>query len=426
MTDKVLKSEEITEVIESLNESTEKEFEEKILSKALLDKEAFSNQYNPWQKEAGQKLIGNFSRIINELPLEDGDENAETFSWLDYDEEMSHIIPKKSMDKHNRKLRYAIPNHVQGNIEEANLFLCLTNPNIADKFDVKGRKYNRNILDFHQAFRKYVTKDGRVFENPDPSSHLENFQSSDNSETQKLVLQHIFNDEKSEVEDEIESLLKNDRDNEEVISDLKDKLKNYYYTKQYFRKILHEKEFNGLIDYIIEYVENNDRDSVKDYFKNIKTCNLESFPFRSTMPDIKKNGKGIGNNILSTQNDVILFSARIIIRRIALYIQNAKQESEKPSFIFRRFNDSWRQSIIEVLKKDYLFSNDEVEIVLAYLRKYYFYTFLSIDTDNSQSSGGVSEGNVYHFTTKKGKVTEEPIGVEGLKYFREMILPEQK
>ncbi|UXR83171.1 hypothetical protein [Staphylococcus sp. IVB6214] len=422
MTEKTLKSEEIIKAIESLDESTEKAFEEKILSKALLNKEAFLNQYNPWQKEAGQKLIGNFSRIINKLPLEDGDKNAETFSWLDYDEKMSNIIPKITTDIDKNKMHYAMPNHVQGNIETANLFLCLTNPSIAGKFAVDDKSYQNNILNFHEAFLKIIDKN-KVIVNPDPSAHLENFQSYDNDVTKDLVYQHIVNNGKSEVEDEIIRLLDEKNDDNLIKKEVENQFDNYYYLKSYYKWVLHNDEVKGLQKYILNHL--NDREGIIKHFQNIKTCNLESFPYRSTNPNLSNKGDGLGDEILGTKNDIILFSSRIIMRRIALYINGGKDENEKPSFIFRRFNDVWEDSLKKVLLDDYSFSENELDKVLGYLRIHFFYTFTSIDNDFKLTKGHITKGNVYHFTSENSKVIEEPIGIEGLKYFRKMILPDQ-
>ena len=117
-------------------------------------------------------------------------------------------------------------------------------------------------------------------------------------------------------------------------------------------------------------------------------CNLESFPFRSTVPNLGNDG--FGRKLLNNKNKTVLLSARIILRRIALYLNS--ETSEKPIFIFRRFNDAWRNSIENVLTEDYKVENEEINDFVNYLEKNYFYTFGRRDVNNLSSALITKEG----------------------------------
>ena len=71
--------------------------------------------YSPWVDKNVDLLIENFFKSLKN--------DSTTFSWLNIEENLPNSTEKS--------IRYGIPNHIRGNIDEATLFLCLVNPNIA-------------------------------------------------------------------------------------------------------------------------------------------------------------------------------------------------------------------------------------------------------------------------------------------------------
>ncbi|HHA7648763.1 TPA: hypothetical protein ACOP47_002194, partial [Streptococcus pneumoniae] len=70
--------------------------------------------YSPWNNFNIEKMIESFNKALQS--------NSNNFSWLDIEED----LPKST----DVDIKYGLPNHIKGNIDEATLFLCLVNPNI--------------------------------------------------------------------------------------------------------------------------------------------------------------------------------------------------------------------------------------------------------------------------------------------------------
>lgn len=94
------------------------------------DKDKFLETFSPWHKGEGEDLIKEFVNSIN-----NPDSNND-FSWLDIldkdkrwgklpDEETKNEIEDKT--KHVN-MRYQIPTHFHGDIDNAVLFCCMENP----------------------------------------------------------------------------------------------------------------------------------------------------------------------------------------------------------------------------------------------------------------------------------------------------------
>ena len=128
-------------------------------------------------------------------------------------------------------------------------------------------------------------------------------------------------------------------------------------------------------------VELDDLTELKNMSKHI--ANLEAYPFRSKKPNFK---------FTEAESKVSMFSARIIIWRICKAIIEFKEQDDKgnlrPIFLFRRFNDGWKPSIMNVLTVDLGFSSDEAEDIVEELLQTYFLTIQKIDYKNTTSSIG--------------------------------------
>ena len=94
------------------------------------NKEKFLEEFSPWHQEKGQELIKKFVDNVN------NDNSTDDFSWLDIldkdrqwekpgDEEIKKEVKDKS--KHVN-MRYQIPTHFHGDIDNAVLFYCMENP----------------------------------------------------------------------------------------------------------------------------------------------------------------------------------------------------------------------------------------------------------------------------------------------------------
>lgn len=258
------------------------------------------------------------------------------FSWLKID----NGLYKELKDKNGRaaSIDYGIPSHVRGDVKNGTVFLCLVNPNI----DVKVAMCEAVQMKNNKDIKKYIF----------------------NSSSKGGILYKEL--EKNGLE------------------------KPGYYTDKYL---------NGLLKIIndSENVENNENSI---YYKEIskKIVNLEAFPFRSSSPNFaRKTTKDYENRfancLVKSTSKVSMLSARIIIWKILEYINNPKGKV-KPVFIFRRFNQAWRPSIENVLRKDF-FEKDKddsvkedkainiaIDNIIKELHKEYFYTLRHLDNDN--------------------------------------------
>ena len=122
----------LKDVIEKIFEQAllDKDKPKDILDTVLEDKAEFLKIFNPWQNNEGQKLIRKFVNTIN-----NPDSNKD-FSWLeilDGDEQWQKEDNQKTKNEINDKtkhvnMRYQIPTHFHGDIDNAVLFYCMENP----------------------------------------------------------------------------------------------------------------------------------------------------------------------------------------------------------------------------------------------------------------------------------------------------------
>ncbi|WP_270736858.1 hypothetical protein [Streptococcus anginosus] len=124
----------LKDIIKNLfkNALIEKDESTDILDKVLKDKDEFLRIFNPWQKD-DKKLIEKFVDNIN------NSDSKKDFSWLDIlDEDIDKRWKKyedekfKKEIKENKKkytnMRYQIPTHFHGDIDNAVLYYCMENP----------------------------------------------------------------------------------------------------------------------------------------------------------------------------------------------------------------------------------------------------------------------------------------------------------
>ena len=97
----------------------------------IKDKNIFLGIFSPWHQDKGEELIQGFVNNVK------GDNSTNDFSWLDIldDDKRWKEFPddklKKEIKENKKKytnMRYQIPSHFHGDIDNAVLFYCMENP----------------------------------------------------------------------------------------------------------------------------------------------------------------------------------------------------------------------------------------------------------------------------------------------------------
>ena len=359
----------------------------KIQQNFNLGKNDFLKRYNPWNSGRANKLIKKF---IN---------NGDDFTWLD--------ISDNHWKKMNNNIKFGIPNHVRGDIENAKLFICLTNPNIAirdnnefnsleeyysfgelndnsQKSELKNQsEYKMAKANFEEAKKRLERAEWELAKIDDYSLNKDNFTDC------KLVKKHIC---AFEAED---SILFNEltRYEEGKVEDLD----QVYYLSHYFDQMIKDayclKTGSKTRDLAIIL---KDKKKMKEesitFFELLKEAskrivNLESYPFRSENPG------EFGKEIADSKSYVSLFSARIILWRILRWKKLENDEKTRPIFIFRRYQDFWEKQIQSVLQMDYGVKVNDLKNILYLLENKFFYTISK--KDNNQQTRYVSQATIY-------------------------------
>lgn len=94
----------------------------------INDKNIFLEIFSPWHKKEGKELIEGFVNNVKD------DNSTNDFSWLDIlnaDERWKKSGNDKEIKENKKKytnMRYQIPTHFHGDIDNAVLFYCMENP----------------------------------------------------------------------------------------------------------------------------------------------------------------------------------------------------------------------------------------------------------------------------------------------------------
>lgn len=374
------------------------------------DKDKFLKTFSPWHKNEGEDLIKEFVNSIN-----NPDSNND-FSWLDIlskdkrwgklsDEETKNEIKNKS--KHVN-MRYQIPTHFHGDIDNAVIFHCMENPrgylgsyrdNQIDgglrETDLNGY-YDKTykLLTEDNSKRKTIKKIKSVLRNSSKSKPIqeiiqERYQLEENANkdiSENQIEKIIYSNHESALGREIEHMYKIDENKEFCNFDFENKgelsqtvlLKDYYYLKESY-------------PHLIQTDQNLDFQKLKYKKKEVeeiakKICNVEIYPFSCDKPNLGENG--IGREIL-LNSDLSRLGAYIVLRRIYRYLND---KTDKPVIILRKYS-AWEELFIEILKevekeekqKDKIFEHEKV---LKLLEKAFFYRQLR------RMGGGITSGNV--------------------------------
>lgn len=312
--------------------------------KDINDLEKFLNKYSPWTEEVKEKLSKEFIEAL---------ENGNDFSWLKVDEDLYDGL-KESNGK-DLSIDYGIPSHIRGDIDKGTLFLCLVNPNI-DTRVAMSETLNAIKSEDSKYIKDYIINTdsrGGIF---------------------YMELEDLFNNKGkdpgyylSEYFNPILSAYSKNKDTKSAIDSV-DKLckilKNEKLREQYQQEIQDIKEMSS------------------------KIVNLESFPFRSSTPGFatkeEDSDNRFANKLVSSDSDVSLLSARVIIWKIVDYLSN--KNKTKPVFIFRRFDRAWKPSIKKVLEKvlekDLEYGDEEINDIINELHNEFFLTIGYKNNDN--------------------------------------------
>ncbi len=405
--DSFFQSEDEEKVAKELKDNLEKFF------KVIKDKygkdfhlndgaDKFLKEFNPWHQWKGQELIQKFVDSVN------NNSNGD-FSWLDIlDTDKQWKKPgnedseKEVKDKHKHvNMRYQIPTHFHGDIDNAVIFHCMENPRgylgeYEDSYIDKelggpdleeyfGKTYkllnednssNKSIKEIIKE--RYQLGEGEL-DSKNITKSITNIIYSDKSNLSR-ELDNLFSREEKFFEEEY-NLKKNKNSNNSVLSE------EYYYMAQYYAQLLEidGKNLRKLKDKP-GYENTESRKKTRKIAKKI--CNLEIYPFSCKNP--KLGDDGIGKKIL-LNSDLSRLGAYIVLRRIYKYLEEKNDKSQKPVFIFRKYDRAWKElfkSIFKEAKKEknnYGFQNQNT---LKNLEKLFFYC------QTGQQGGGITSGNV--------------------------------
>ena len=107
---------------------TRKKISKDRFDEVINDKNIFLEIFSPWHKKEGKELIEGFVNNVKD------DNSTNDFSWLDIlnaDERWKKSGNDKEIKENKKKytnMRYQIPTHFHGDIDNAVLFYCMENP----------------------------------------------------------------------------------------------------------------------------------------------------------------------------------------------------------------------------------------------------------------------------------------------------------
>ena len=351
------------------------------------DKDKFLETFSPWHKE-GEDLIKEFVNSINN-PDSNNDSNND-FSWLDIlgkdkrwgklsDEETKNEIEDKS--KHVN-MRYQIPTHFHGDIDNAVLFYCMENPRGYIK-DSDMDTWAENQMFGKQTIDDYYKHTAELRNEPWKKKTIkkiieERYQLND--VTTDSIKKIIYSDDKNEspLARELKTMFKKFKTSDYKIYNFRKgspDLKDFYYFKNYFKQLL-------LKDSDLKPFQQEENKNKAIEIAN-KICNVEIYPFSSSEPKLK----GIGETIL-LNSDLSRLGAYIILRRIYRYL-NSPKENPKPIIVLRKYNSAWEKLFNKILEEvKQIEQSFDDRLVLSLLEKGFFYC------QTGPRGGGITSGNV--------------------------------
>ena len=354
----------------------------------IENKTKFLETFSPWHKKQGKDLIKEFVNTIN-----NPDSNND-FSWLeilDGDEQWEKEDNQKTKNEINDKskhvnMRYQIPTHFHGDIDNAVLFYCMENPrgyikdSDMDTWAEEQMLGKQTIDDYykHTAYLRDEPWKDKTIKKIIKERYQLNDVTTDSIENS--IKKIIYSDDKNEspLARELETMFKKFKNSDYKIYNFRKgspDLKDFYYFKNYFKQLL-------LKDSNLKPFQQEENKNKAIEIAN-KICNVEIYPFSSSDPKLK----GIGKTIL-LNSDLSRLSAYIILRRIYRYL-NSPKENPKPIIVLRKYDRAWEKlfnKILEEVKQTE--QSFDKELVLSLLEKGFFYC------QTGSQGGGITSGNV--------------------------------
>lgn len=346
------------------------------------DKKKFLGQFSPWHQDKGGNLINDFIKQV------ETSNTTEDFSWL-------KILPddlKKEIEKEGRHLnmRYQIPTHFHGDIDTATIFHCLENPrgylgyyqdNQIDKgleeTSLNGYYGKTEMLLANSEKKKTITNikiilKGYKEKEIDIKSIVERRYQLKSIKDVKDIIYSNQSNLMSEIKHMFGLESKFDFKNKSKTSQ-KNLLEKYYYLREYYSQLI---QINKELDFKKLEEKQSEIEKIAQ-----QICNLEIYPFSCAQPDLGENG--IGEKII-LNSDLSKLGAFIVLRRIYKYLKN--KESQKPVFVFRKYDTAWEKLFRKLFKEAK--GEDFANNVMERLENNFFYCQLR------PIGGGITDGNV--------------------------------
>lgn len=371
-----------------LKDAIKEVFEHELLEKGkskdrfdevIKDKNIFLNIFSPWHQAKGEELIQGFVNNVKD------DNSTNDFSWLDIlDEDRQWKKPgddkikKEVKDKSKHvNMRYQIPTHFHGDIDNAVIFHCMENPRgyLGDWSDneIDTEFQGVNLNEFYKKSAEKLKEESvtsrEIIEERYKLEDIDYIKNIIYSEESNLLqeLNHMFKQE--DYFFDAKYIFKNSNKSDK-------ELFPYYYIREYYRQIL--RMTSSDISKYSNKDNNNNNNCINALDIAKKICNVEIYPFSSSEPNLDK--KGIGNTIFQN-SELSRFGIYILLRRIYKYLQEVekgKKDAQKPVIIFRKYDKVWRKLLGKILTEE--------DIVK--LEDDFFYCQLQ------PRGGGITSGNV--------------------------------
>ena len=300
-------------------------------------------------------------------------------------------------------MRYQIPTHFHGDIDNAVLFYCMENPrgyiedSDMDTWAEKQMHGKQTIDDYYkytaelrdetwknETSQKIIKERYNLNDFTTDSIEKIIYSNSKDETPLRRELDNMFKEEPKFFQEEY-ILQKNKRSKKPALSE------KYYYIARFYAQLLGINSGN-LSKYNIESDCKEEAQVERDKAIKIseKICNVEIYPFSSSEP--KLEGKGIGNTIL-LNSDLSRLGAYIVLRRIYRYLNDKTEKPVKPVIVFRKYDRAWKELFDKILQeveeeekqKDRTFEHEKV---LNLLEEGFFYC------QTGSMGGGITDGNV--------------------------------
>lgn len=356
----------------------------------------FLKEFSPWHQRVGIDLIDKFVNTIYDF-----DSNKD-FSWLDildtdkqWKKPGNEDIKKEIKDQRKHvNMSYQIPTHFHGDIDNAVIFHCMENPRgyLGDWEDnqIDEEFAGASLEEFYiKSAIKREEKSETIKDIIKERYQLT--ESEQKKDFKEKITEIIYNCKKSPLAIELDRMFKNFKDSDyKTYGFVKDSsgLKDYYYFKNYYKELLIGNDKNLEL-----FIKQENKDKALERAEKI--CNVEIYPFSCKNP--KLGDDGIGKKIL-LNSDLSRLGAYIVLRRIYKYLEEKNDKSQKPVFIFRKYDRAWEKlfkSIFKEAKKEknnYGFQNQNT---LKNLEKLFFYR------QTRTEGGGITSGNVISIKNDK-------------------------